>query len=176
MEGKEKIFKIHVRIGKIMLSFWDLQICKIDGIPIEKLIDEKLNDDNYLYQNQLYFSDGYIVLQEDGTFKGFLTNDTIDGFVIENNLNFIINIKKNLMIELVEKGTTLDGSRIEFTGEFYEPIDFSDEDDYILRGIDKRNVLHYARINFKEVDYKPEVSEKIKKILEQNRKGNPSSN
>lgn len=176
MEGKEKILKICVRIGKIMLSFWDLQICKIDGIPIEKLIDEKLNDDNYLYQNQLYFSDGYIVLQEDGTFKGFLTNDTIDGFVIENNLNFIINIKKNLMIELVEKGTTLDGSRIEFTGEFYEPIDFSDEDDYILRGIDKRNVLHYARINFKEVDYKPEISEKIKKILEENRKGNPSSN
>lgn len=176
MEGKEKIFKIHVRIGKIKMSPWDSQVCKMNKISIKEFIDEKLSDDDYLYKNQLYFSDGYIVLQEDGTFKGFLTNDTIDGFVIENNLNFIINIKKNLMIELVEKGTTLDGSRIEFTGEFYEPIDFSDKDDYILRGIDKRNVLHYARINFKEVDYKPEISEKIKKILEENRKGNPSSN
>ncbi len=170
MEGKEKIFKIHVRIGKIMLSFWDLQICKIDGIPIEKLIDEKLNDDNYLYQNQLYFSDGYIVLQEDGTFKGYLTNDTIDGLIAENNLTFVINIKKNLMTNLLEEGTTLDGTCIEFTEEFNESIVLSDEEDYVLRGVNQQNVLHYVMVNFQEVEYKLERTERIKKILEENKK------
>ncbi len=176
MEGKEKIFKICVRIGKIKMSSWDSQACKMNKISIKEFIDEKLSDDDYLYKNQLYFSDGYIVLQEDGTFKGYLTNDTIDGFVIENTLNFIINVKKNLMIELVEKETTLDGSHIEFMEEFAEPIDFSDDDDYILIGINTEIVLLFGWIHFEEAEYKPEISERIKKILEENRKGNPSSN
>ena len=58
MEGKEKILKIYVRIGKIKMSPWDSQACKMNKIPIREFISEKLNDDNYLYKNQLYFSDG----------------------------------------------------------------------------------------------------------------------